>query len=108
LINESERERARFAEQKNLFSEYLPYAIVFGATERWAKTFAGLDGEPADTSWYRSTRLQRRGVRGAMEGFAVTTGGTLPSTPASTSGGSGFSGGGGAGGGAGGGGGGSR
>jgi uncharacterized protein (TIGR04222 family) len=108
FINESEKERARFAEQKNLFSEYLPYAIVFGATERWAKAFAGLDGEPADTSWYRSTSaFNYAAFTGAMEGFAVTTGGTLTSTPASTSGGSGFSGGGGAGGGAGGGGGGS-
>ena len=33
FIDESEKDRARFAEKKNLFSEYLPYAIVFGATE---------------------------------------------------------------------------
>ncbi len=39
FIEESEKDRARFAEQKNLFSEYLPYAIVFGATKKWAKAF---------------------------------------------------------------------
>ena len=53
FIDESEKERARFAEQKNLFTEYLPYAIVFGATKKWARAFEGLDGEPPDTSiWY--------------------------------------------------------
>src|SRR6185295_49773 len=56
FIEESEKERAQFAEKKNLFSEYLPYAIVFGATDKWARAFSGLDGEPPDTSsWYRST-----------------------------------------------------
>ena len=49
FIEESEKERAQFAEKKNLFSEYLPYAIVFGATEKWARAFEGLDGEPPDT-----------------------------------------------------------
>ena len=60
FINESEKERARFAEQKQLFSEYLPYAIVFGATERWARAFEGLDAEPPDMSWYRSTMCSRK------------------------------------------------
>ena len=56
FIEESEKERAQFAEKKNLFSEYLPYAIVFGATEKWARAFEGLAGEPPDTSsWYRSS-----------------------------------------------------
>ncbi|MFO7590611.1 MAG: DUF2207 domain-containing protein [Acidimicrobiia bacterium] len=111
FIEESEKERARFAERKNLFSEYLPYAVVFGATEKWAKAFAGLDGEPPDTSyWYRSNvPFQYVAFSHAMDGFATTTAGTLTSTPPSTSGSSGFSGGGGgsSGGGGGGGGGGS-
>jgi uncharacterized membrane protein YgcG len=108
FIEESEKERARFAERKNLFSEYLPYAIVFGATEKWAKAFAGLDGELPDTSWYRSSLpFQYLAFSSAMHGFTVTTAGTLTSTPPSTSGSSGFSGGGFSGGGGGGGGGGS-
>ena len=61
FIEESEKERARFAEQKNLFSEYLPYTIVFGVTKKWARAFDGLDGEPPDTSsWYRVQRRVRR------------------------------------------------
>jgi hypothetical protein len=56
FIVESEKDRARFAERKNLFSEYLPYAIVFGVTDKWAKAFAGLDGVPPDVSaWYVAT-----------------------------------------------------
>jgi uncharacterized membrane protein len=109
FIDESEKERARFAEQKNLFSEYLPYAIVFGATEKWAKAFAGLDGQPPDVSyWYASSVPFNYAVfASSMNGFTVTAAGTLTSTPASTSGSSGFSGGGFSGGGGGGGGGGS-
>jgi uncharacterized protein (TIGR04222 family) len=109
FINESEKERARFAERKNLFSEYLPYAIVFGATGKWAAAFAGLDDQPPDTSsWYISTApFTFLAFSGAIDGFTVSTSGTLTSTPPSTSGSSGFSGGGFSGGGAGGGGGGS-
>ena len=109
FINESEKDRARFAEQKQLFSEYLPYAIVFGATAQWAKAFAGLAGDPADTSsWYRSSvPFEYLAFSNVIHGFTVTASGTLTSTPPSTSGSSGFGGGGFSGGGAGGGGGGS-
>ena len=109
FIDESEKERARFAEQKNLFSEYLPYAIVFGATKKWARAFEGLDGEPPDTSsWYpHQGAFNALLFSSAIDGFTVTTSGTLTSSPPSTSGSSGFSGGGFSGGGGGGGGGGS-
>ncbi|MEX2587791.1 MAG: DUF2207 domain-containing protein [Actinomycetota bacterium] len=107
FIEESEADRARFAEQKNLFSEYLPYAIVFGCTEKWAKAFEGLDGELPETAWYVGHHpFTAFGFSQAMDGFTVNTAGTITSTPAA-SGSSGFGGGGFSGGGAGGGGGGS-
>ena len=107
FIDESEKDRARFAEQKHLFSEYLPYAIVFGATEKWARAFAGLDGELPEPGWYGgSSTFTAAGFSDSIDGFAVTTAGTITSTPAG-SGSSGFSGGGFSGGGGGGGGGGS-
>ncbi len=107
FIEESEKERARFAEKKNLFSEYLPYAIVFGATEKWARAFASLGEQPDTSDWYRSTTpFEYLAFSSAIVGFTVTTSGTLTSTPPSTSGSSGFSGGGGLSGGGGGGGGG--
>jgi uncharacterized membrane protein YgcG len=109
FIEESEQERARFAERRNLFSEYLPYAIVFGATEQWAKAFAGLGAEPPDTSgWYRAGHpFEVVAFSQAINRFSVATAGTLTAVPRSSSGGSGFSGGGFSGGGFGGGGGGS-
>ncbi len=113
FIEESEKERAQFAERKNLFTEYLPYAIVFGATEKWAHAFAGLGDAPPDTSsWYVSANaFNYLAFSSAIDGFTVASAGTLTSTPPSTSssssGFSGFSGGGFSGGGGGGGGGGS-
>jgi uncharacterized membrane protein YgcG len=105
FIDESEKERARFAEQQHLFSEYLPYAVVFGATEKWARTFAGLDDELAQPDWYGgSSTFTPTGFANSIDGFSVTTAGTIASTPAG-SGSSGFSGGSSGGGGGGGGGG---
>ena len=107
FIEESEAERARFAERKNLFSEYLPYAVVFGCTEKWARAFAGLDGELPEVAWYSSSRpFTTSGFTSSMRGFTNATAGTITSTP-SGSGSSGFGGGGSSGGGGGGGGGGS-
>ncbi|HUR48418.1 MAG TPA: DUF2207 domain-containing protein [Acidimicrobiales bacterium] len=110
FIDESEKERAQFAERAHLFTEYLPYAIVFGATEKWARAFAGLDGELPNTGgWYVGHNpgyFHAAGFSSAMDNFSTTTAGTLTSTP-SGSGSSGFGGGGSSGGGGGGGGGGS-
>lgn len=108
FIEDSEADRARFAERKHLFSEYLPYAIVFGATEKWAKAFEGLEGAMPDTSWYVGSPGQvvtMSALANSMSGFTVATSGTITSTPPSVSGGSGFGGGGFSGGGGGGGGG---
>ena len=106
VIATAETNMARFAEKENLFTRYLPYAIVFGLTEKWARAFEVLGEPPPDTSWYVSSNAFAYGAfSDAMDGFTVTTAGTIASTP-SGSGGSGF-GGGSAGGGGGGGGGGS-
>ena len=107
VIETAETNLSRWAEEQNVFTRYLPYAIVFGATEKWAKAFEGLQQMPPDTTWYRSSRPFLYADFGrAMDDFSVTTGGTIASTP-SGSGSSGFGGGGFSGGGGGGGGGGS-
>lgn len=107
VIETAETNLARFAERENLFVRYLPYAIVFGLTEKWAQAFEALGEPPPDTSWYVSSNaFAYGGFSEAMDGFTVTTAGTIASTP-SGSGGSGFGGGGSSGGGGGGGGGGS-
>ena len=105
-IATAERDTARWAEEAGVFSKYLPYAIVFGLTDRWAKAFEGLDAELTGAgTWYVSRRPFTTLAFASMIGdFSTTTAGTIVSTPAS-SGSSGFGGGGFAGGGMGGGGG---
>ncbi len=106
FIVNSEANRAQFAERRHLFTEYLPYAVVFEATEKWAETFAdlGVDVQEAAAGFYTGTRHFDAGnFSDAMGGFADSVSSSLSVTPGA-SGGSGFSGGGSAGGGGGGGG----
>lgn len=105
FIEEADRDQARFAEEQQIFSEYLPYAVVFGAVERWAKAFEGLDRATETSSWYVASRpFTAAAFASSMGDFSVTAAGTIASSP-SSSGGSGFSGGSSGGGGGGGGGG---
>jgi uncharacterized membrane protein YgcG len=111
FIETSEKDKAQFAERARLFSEYLPYAIVFGCTEQWARAFEGLAAaEAATTDWYVSSHpFHYASFAHTMDDFSVSTSGTISASPpsSSSSGSSGFSGGGSSGGGSGGGGGGS-
>ena len=45
-LTKAEANQIRFEEATDLFSRYLPYAMVFGVADRWAKTF----GEVAATA----------------------------------------------------------
>jgi uncharacterized protein (TIGR04222 family) len=104
VIATAETHMSRWAEQEQVFTRFLPFAIVFGLTDRWAGAFASLADEPDTSSWYTG-RHPFTGIALAhsLDSFAVTTGGTLASTPAGSGssgfGGGGFSGGGGGGGG---------
>ncbi|WBL37499.1 DUF2207 domain-containing protein [Tepidiforma flava] len=105
-IATAEQHRQEFNERENIFARYLPYAIVFGCVEKWAKAFEGLDDQARQSTaaWYAGTGPFR--VAAFSEGlrsFNSSVGATLAATR--SGGGSGF--GGGAGGGGGGGGGGS-
>lgn len=42
FIRTAEAGRMEMAEQENLFVAYLPYAVVFGAVDKWAEAFSGL------------------------------------------------------------------
>ena len=85
--------RARFAEQHDIFSQYLPYAIVFGCTKKWAKAFEGLDAERLGaTSWYsRRDRASTRCVlASSMDHFGTVATGTMYASMPSSSSSSGF------------------
>lgn len=115
-IRTAEAEQLRFEEREQIFSRYLPYAIVFGETDRWAKAFASLGqaGPNGQASsglyWYSGpASWNLMFFAASMSSFTTTSAGVLASSPPSSSGGgmSGFGGGGFSGGGGGGGGGGS-
>jgi uncharacterized membrane protein YgcG len=103
FMRDSEAPRAKWAEQNNIFSEYLPYAIVLGAAAKWAKTFEPLGAQATAgtaTWWVGSDPSRPLGVTDlatSTSSFTSSASSTLTSTPAS-SGSSGFSGGGGGGG----------
>ena len=101
----------QFNEQENVFARYLPFAIVFGCVDKWAKAFEGIAGaaEAATSGWYSSSRpFQVAAFTAGMSNFSSSVTSTISSSPSSSGssgGGSGFSGGSSGGGGGGGGGG---
>jgi uncharacterized membrane protein len=106
-IETAETERQAFAERRNLFEEYLPYAIVFQCVDKWANAFEGLDDEANRPSWYSGRGpFVASHFASNVSDFSESISSVMASTPGGR-GGSGFGGGGGSGGGGGGGGGGS-
>jgi len=106
-IETAEAHEARFQERENIFSRYLPFAIVFGCTEKWARAFRGLDDQlPSTAGWYVGAYpFSVNSFTSSIGHFSSVAAGTI--TSAAATGSSGFSGGGFSGGGGGGGGGGS-
>ena len=101
----AEKDRQQFAEKEHLFTDYLPYAIVFRCVDQWAKAFEGLDLKQVTSSWYAgSSSFNALYLSQSLSSFSEQVSTAIASTPGG-SGSSGF--GGGAGGGGGGGGGGS-
>jgi uncharacterized membrane protein YgcG len=51
FIRRAEADEIQAQERRGIFERLLPYAIVFGLADRWAKAFAGLYTQPPD--WYQ-------------------------------------------------------
>jgi len=110
----AEARQIRFEEAQDIFSRYLPYAIVFGVADRWAGVFSEV-AEAATAAgqsigmpgWYVFAGSggfgNFGGIASGMDSFSTMASGTFTSTPGSSGssgfGGGGFSGGGGWGGG---------
>lgn len=115
-LTTAEANQIRFEEGEDLFSRYLPYAIVFGVAERWAKVFGELAAQGRavpEPGWYAGSSFRTGafwisyGAFGqSLESFTAIATQSLSAPTPGSSGGSGFSGGGFSGGGVGGGGGG--
>ena len=97
FIENAEAGRAEYAEHQNLFVPYLPYAVVFGAVDKWASTFATLGAAAATTgvgAWYVGGypgSFDAARFSSGLSDFSGVVGSSLPTAPAS-SGGSGFGG----------------
>ncbi|MGO1385375.1 MAG: DUF2207 domain-containing protein [Arachnia sp.] len=110
-LRTAEANQIKFEEGIDVFSRYLPYAMVFGVADRWAKVFADLGAmglyEP-NLSWYYGANLYNsyafgtalgnlsHGFNNAMgEASAAAAAAEAQSASGSSSGFSGFGGGGG-------------
>jgi uncharacterized protein (TIGR04222 family) len=109
-LTTAEADQIRFEEGQDVFSRYLPYAIVFGVAERWAGVFDELARAgritPSAPGWYVGSvpTWSFVGLGSSISGFETHANSALVSSPASSgssgfSSGGGFSGGGGGGGG---------
>ncbi len=84
-IEKADEHIARWAEQENAFTRMLAYAVVFGVTDKWAKAFDDIGQLPTAASWYSGQHaFTAITFAHAIDGFSVTAGGTLSSTPASS------------------------
>jgi hypothetical protein len=96
-IRTAEAEQLRFEEGADIFSRYLPYAIVFGEAERWVRVFGPLAAAAAAgtaTSWYVGPNGWDMTHFGeSIDGFTASASSTMAAATPSSSGGSGFSGG---------------
>ena len=107
-LRTAEADQIKFEEGIDVFSRYLPFAMVFGTADRWAKVFEQLEREGryrADRSWIASDAAYDAWFYNSMaNNFASSFSSSVNAASAahastSSSGGSGFSGGGGFGGG---------
>src|SRR4030067_1223051 len=95
FISTAEKYRQRFFERKNLFNEVLPYAIVFGLTEKFAKAFKDMGIEPSQPTWYSGTAPFNAAVFGSsISSFSNSLSSAMVAAPggSGSSGGGGFSG----------------
>ncbi len=109
-LTAAEAEQIKFEEGIDVFSRYLPYAMVFGVADRWTAIFQQLAAEGRydfNPYWYYGygygTGFGLNDLSSSLGSMASSMSSSLQAATASSSGGSGFSGGGGFGGGGGGG-----
>ncbi|HYR50319.1 MAG TPA: DUF2207 domain-containing protein [Candidatus Eisenbacteria bacterium] len=103
----AEKYRQQFAEKAQIFTQLLPYAIVFGCVTQWAKAFEGIDTS-ATNNWYAGNApFQAALLANSLQSMNNSISSAITYTPPSSGSSSGFGGGGSSGGGGGGGGGGS-
>ncbi len=89
----AEKYRQQFAEKAEIFTQLLPYAIVFGCVGLWAKAFEGIDTS-ATSSWYvGNAPFQAALLASSLEAMNANISSAITYVPPSSGSSSGFSGG---------------
>ncbi len=96
FVSGTEKYRAKWMEDEGLFERVLPYAIMFGVTDKLARAFKDMGIEPAQPSWYHgAAAFNITNFSSSMDTFSTSLSSAMASSPSSSgSGGGGFSGGG--------------
>lgn len=96
FIEKSQKYPQRFFEDKNLFNEILPYAIMFGVVEKFAKAAKDMGLTPNTNTWYTGVHtFNAMTLANNINTFSQSFSSTAASRPSSSgSSGGGFSGGG--------------
>ena len=90
----AEKYRQQFAEKAQIFTQLLPYAIVFGCVNQWAKAFEGIDTAAANSGWYvANTPFQAALLATNLESMNANISSAITYVPPSSGSSSGFSGG---------------
>ena len=94
-LSTAEADQLRFEEGEDIFSKYLPWAVLFGVAERWVAVCeqairAGTLARP-DSAWYGSSSWDTQMLMWQLNSLShsVSTGATPVSTSSSSFGGSG-------------------
>lgn len=97
FLSSAEKYRQQFFEKQHMFNEILPYTIIFGVTEKFAKVFKDLGIEPPQPTWYHGAgRFNAIAFGSHVSTFSQSFSSSIQSSPKSSgfSSGGGFSGGG--------------
>jgi uncharacterized membrane protein YgcG len=103
----AEKYRQQFAAKAEIFTQLLPYAIVFGCVTMWAKAFEGIDTSTGNNWYVGAGPFQAALLASSLQSMNANISSAISFSPPSSGSSSGFGGGGFSGGGGGGGGGGS-
>src|SRR5207245_8128398 len=90
----AEKYRQQFAEKAEIFTQLLPYAIVFGCVARWSKAFEGIDTSTSNSWYVGNAPFQAAFLSSSLESMNSSLSNAIASTPPSSGSSSGFGGGG--------------
>ncbi len=100
FISTAEKYRQQFFERQNMFNEILPYAILFGVTEKFTNAFSDLGTTPPQPNWYvGAAAFNAATFSNNMSAFAGSFNSSMSNSSGFSGGGVGGGGGGGGGGG---------